>query len=260
MIKLFRNIFWHKFLLYNLMKSEIKSRYKQAILGMLWIVGQPLVTMVIFTIVFSKFAKVPSDGIPYPLFSYAALIPWMFFANAVTRGANTVISRSSLIKKIYFPREIPVYSDILSSCLDLVVYFLMFIVLMLYYKVRISLSIFLIFPIIFTEIIFIVGLSLALSAFNVFLRDIRNAIPLLLQFWMYLTPVAYPLSIVPDKIKPFYMLNPMVALINSSREVLVKGAISDPQGLYASVAISVITFILGYGIFKKLEMKFVDVI
>jgi lipopolysaccharide transport system permease protein len=260
MITILNNLFLNKFLIYNLVLGDIKYRYKQAVLGILWMVMQPFATMVIFTLVFSKFAKIPSDGIPYPLFSYAGLIPWMFFANAVSRGTNNVVNQAPLIKKIYFPREVLVYSEILAASLELAIYFAMFILLMFYYKVHVTLSVLLIFPIILIEIIFITGLCLIASAFNVFLRDIRNAVPLLVQFWMFLTPVAYPLSLVPDKIKPFYMLNPMVSLIDSFREVLVKGSISDPQGLYLSTAISIVTFMIGYWVFKRLEMKFADVI
>jgi ABC-type polysaccharide/polyol phosphate export permease len=184
----------------------------------------------------------------------------MFFASAVSRASNNLVGHASLIKKIYFPREILVYSEIFASCVDLVIYFAIFMLLMIYYKMHISLSVLLIFPIIMVEIVFITGLSLMAAAFNVFLRDIRNAIPILLQLWMYLTPVVYPLSIVPTKIRPYYMLNPMVPLIDSFREALIKGTISDPQGLYTATAVSILTFIIGYWIFKKLEMKFADII
>lgn len=260
MIKVLKNLLFHKFLLYNLVRSEIGSRYRQALLGVTWVVIQPLFMMVIFTIVFSKFARIPSDGIPYPIFSYAALIPWMFFASSLTRGANGITAYSNLIKKIYFPREILPFSYIIAALVDLVVSAGVFSLLLLYYKVHITLSVFWVIPILFIELIFICGLVLILSALNVFFRDIMYAMPLLIQAWMFLTPVAYPLSVIPDKIKPFYALNPMVAIVDSCRQAVLKGCISDWHGLLMAAVISIITFFVGYWIFKKLEMRFADVV
>lgn len=260
MISIVTNLLYHKFLLYNLVRSEIRSRYKQAALGVAWVIIQPLFLMAIFTIVFSKFARIPSDGIPYPIFSYAALIPWMFFASSLNRGTNGVTANSALIKKIYFPREILPFSYIIASFVDLAVSSSIFALLLFYYKVSISLSILWVIPILFIELIFICGLVLICSALNVFFRDIMHAMPLVIQAWMFLTPVAYPLSLVPESIKPLYMLNPMVAIVDSCRQAVLKGHISDWSGLLSAAIVSIITFVVGYRIFKKFEMRFADVI
>ena len=255
-----KNIFIYRELIYNLTLREIKARYKQSVLGFIWAILKPAGTVIILTVVFSHFAKFPSDGLPYPLFAYGALLPWTFFSSAIGAGIPSLISNRNLVTKIYFPREVLVLSAIIGTFLDIAIAALLFTVLLIFYKVGVSLTVLYVVPIIVIEFIFAFGLVLLLSTINVWFRDINQATGLLMQFWMYLTPVIYPLSMVPEKLRLVYVLNPMVGIVEGFRTALLKGAMPDMGLLGISAAIAIITFITGYSVFKAKELDFADVI
>ncbi|MEE8575411.1 MAG: ABC transporter permease, partial [Thermodesulfobacteriota bacterium] len=189
----------YKELLFNITKREIKVRYKQSVLGIFWAILQPLLMMIIFTIIFSRFVKVPSDGIPYPLFSYTALLPWTFFATALSFAIPSLVSNSSLLTKIYFPREIFPLASILAAFVDFCIASVIFIIILFIYKVTITLNAFYVVPILFVQVLLTLAVSLFASAANVYYRDIKYALPFFIQLGMYASPVIYPASSVPDK-------------------------------------------------------------
>lgn len=259
-MKNLKNLFVYRELIYNLTKRQIKARFKQSALGVSWAILKPAGTVAIFTVVFSYFAKLPSEGIPYPLFAFGALLPWTLFASAIGAGVPSLTSFPNLVTKVYFPREILPLSAIISTSFDVAISAVIFVILLLFYKVAITLSILFIIPIIAIELIFAFGLVLFLSTVNVWYRDVGQATGLLMQFWMYLTPIIYPMSMVPEKFKPFYVLNPMVGIVEGFRNALLKGVGPDMGLLGISTVIAIITFITGYSIFKAKEFDFADVI
>jgi len=247
-------------LLVNLVIREIKVRYKQSVLGVAWAVFQPLLLMIIFTIVFSFFARMPSDGIPYPLFSYSALLPWIFFSGAINRSTHSLVNNRNLITKVYFPREILPVVSIVTALIDFAIASIIFIGLLVFYKINLSLYIFLLFPIIIIQIFLVLGLSLFFSSFNVFFRDVGQAVPLVLQIWMYLSPIVYPISLVPEKVRFLYILNPMVGIIDSCRKIIIQGIAPDFTYLSVSVVVTFVIFYFSHKFFKRLEMSFADII
>jgi lipopolysaccharide transport system permease protein len=239
---------------------QIKARFKQSALGISWSILKPAGTVVILTVVFSHFAKFPSDGIPYPLFSFGALLPWTLFTNAIGAGVPSLTSNLNLVTKVYFPREILPLSAILSASLDVAISAVIFVALLFFYGVGITFNIIFVVPIIVIAFIFSFGFVLLLTTINVWYRDVGQATGLMTQFWMYLTPIIYPLSMVPERFKPIYVINPMVGIVEGFRDALIKGIRPDMGLLGISTGIAIITFIVGYSIFKAKEFDFADVI
>lgn len=260
MLKEINKIFEYREVLLNIAIREIKVKYKQSILGGLWAVLQPLALMAIFTVIFSYFVKIPSDGIPYPIFSFAALLPWTFFATSLSFAIPSIVSNINLVTKIYFPREIFPIASILAAFVDFCIAAVIFVIMLLFYKIPITLNALYLAPILILQIMFILGISLLASAINVYYRDVRYTIPLLIQLWMYASPVIYPVSIVPAHFRALYMLNPMAPIIDGYRRVLILGV--KPDFFYLGIAAIVITMtiFLSYAFFKKVEMSFTDVI
>ena len=239
---------------------EIKIRYKQTILGASWAILQPAALTIIFSIVFGVFLKVNSGSVPYPVFSYSALLPWTFFATAVSFGALSVVNNGNLVTKVYFPREILPLAAVGAAFIDFLSASLIFLLMFFVYKISLSVAflyVLLIFPSIF---LLTVGISFILSALNVMFRDIRFVVPLILQIWLYLSPVIYSMDQVPEKFRKFYILNPMAPLIQSFRDVTVFGKSPNVGELTLAIIVSVLIFILGYLIFKAKERKFADII
>jgi len=259
-LKDIKEIAHHKEVLWNFTLREIKVKYKQSILGILWAALQPLSMMVIFTVIFSRFIKVPSDGMPYPIFSFAALLPWMFFSNSILSSASSIVGSMNLLNKIYFPREIFPMSSILAAFVDFCIAGCIFFVMLIFYKIPLTLNILYLIPILVLEIGFILAISLFVAAANVYYRDVRYVIPLVIQLWMYASPVIYPISVVPQHLRPFYMLNPMAFIIDSYRKVLVLGLAPDWPCFAAMAAVVLLLLWLAYNFFKKIEMSFADVI
>ncbi len=250
----------HKELLWMWTLREIKIRYKQSILGVAWAILQPLALMVIFSVVFSFFINVPTNGIPYPIFSYVAVLPWTFFASSLTFGASSLVNNMNLITKIYFPREILPIAAILAAFFDFLIASVVFIAMLIFYHITITSTILWIPFLIFLQIIFTFSIVFFISTLNVFYRDIRFIVPLGLQIWMYACPVVYPSDLVPQPLLFFYMLNPMATIIDSYRRVLLQS--QPPIYLFLLIVfiISLILIISGYIFFKRSEAKFADYI
>lgn len=260
MINLFKELSKYRELLYSLTIREIKVRYKQSVLGITWAVLQPLALMLIFTLVFSMLAQIPSDDIPYPIFSYSALLPWTFFATSLSFASQSIVTNTALVKKIYFPRELFPISSVLAAFVDFAIASVIFLGMMFFYKVPLTINLFFFPVILLIQIIFTLGIAFFLSAINVYYRDIRYAVPLGIQIWMFASPIIYPVSLVPERLRTLYMLNPMASIIDSYRNVLIKGIPPDFYYLGIGASVAVILFFLCHLYFKRIEMTFADVI
>jgi len=255
-----KEIWNYRELLYFLTKRDIKVRYKQTVLGGLWAIIQPVFTMLVFTIFFGRLAKLPSDGIPYPIFVYVGLLPWTYFANAVSASGNSLVGSANLITKIYFPRLIVPISASLAGLLDFFIAMLILGVMMIYYQFIPGVGI-LLFPLLIgLTFLCAVGAGLWLSALNVQYRDIRYAIPFLIQIWMFVSPVIYPVSIVNDKYQWILALNPMGGVINAYRASILGHLPIDWGLLGISTAIIIMIFLSGLYYFKRMERIFADVV
>ncbi len=256
----FSELVEYRDLFYFFTWRDLKVRYKQTILGIFWAILQPLITMVIFSLFFGRLANVPSDGLPYPIFSYTALVPWTFFANGVTQASNSLVQNANMIKKIYFPRLIMPVSAVLGGLLDFALAFLVLLGMMVFYRIYptanvIWLPVFLLLAIITT-----IGVSMWLSALNVLFRDIRYIVPFLMQVWLFLTPIAYPSSLIPEKLQPLYGLNPMAGVVEGFRWALL-GTDSFPGPmLLVSFMVAVFFLISGVYYFRRMEKSFADII
>ena len=248
----------HKYLLLQLIQREIKARYKQSIIGYFWVILNPLAQMAIYTFVFSVVFRFPTE-IPYPLFLFAALLPWTLFQGVITSTTTSLVVNEVLLKKVAFPREIIPYSALAAKLIDFVFASLIFITLMFWYGVSFSGYSLLFIPLFLIQLILMAGLSLLLSTFNLFYRDIQYMTSLVLMVWMYLTPVVYPLSLVPSEYIWLYKLNPMVGIIEGYRSVLF-GFPLEQTIIYWSLGISLTVFILGFLVFKKSEKVFADIV
>ena len=256
----FKEIWKYRELLYFLTKRDIKVRYKQTVLGGLWAIIQPLFSMLVFTLFFGKLAKVPSDGIPYPIFVYAGLLPWTYFANALSSSANSLIGSQNLVTKVYFPRLIIPASASLAGLLDFFIAMLVLAILMAYYQFLPGTGI-LLFPVLVgLTFLCAVGVGLWLSALNVEYRDIRYAIPFLIQIWMFVSPVIYPVSMVEEKYQWMLAINPMGGVINAYRATLLGYKPIDWKLLCISAVIIVAMFLGGLYYFRRMEKTFADVV
>lgn len=247
-------------LLYFLVWRDVLTRYKQTAIGATWVVIQPLINMILFTLIFSRLAKMPSDGIPYPVFVFSALLPWSYFAQALARTSSSVVGSSNLVTKIYFPRLLIPIAASFAPVIDLIFSFLVLLVLMAWYKIvptwgLLSLPLFL-----GLAIMTALAVGLWSSALNVRYRDVGSIIPFVAQIWMYASPVAYPVSMVPEKWRLLYSLNPMVGVIEGFRWALIGN--KSPDFIIMSISAIVVAFLLFGGIvyFKKMEQTFADVI
>jgi len=258
MFEKIRELAEYRELLLTIAAREIKVRYKQSILGIFWSILQPLSMMIIFTIVFSRFIKVPSDGIPYPLFFYTALLPWTFFATALSFAIPSLVSNSNLLSKIYFPREVFPIASILAATVDFCIAALIFLAILAFYKVVPNMNALYIIPILSIQVLLTLAVSLFASAVNVYYRDVKYALPFFIQLWMYLSPVIYPVSAVPDEFKSIYMLNPMAPIINGYRQTLLIGTAPDFYHLAIAAFVTLTMLFLSYKYFKMVEMSFAD--
>lgn len=247
-------------LLYFLVWRDVLIRYKQTVIGISWAVLQPLVTMGIFAIIFGKLANIPSDGKPYPIFAFAALLPWNYFSQALTRSGTSLVGNSNLITKIYFPRLLVPLAATFSPVVDLFFSFLILLVLMPWYGIPLSWGM-LLLPL-FVALLLMTALAVGLwaSALNVKYRDVGHTIPFLIQAWMYASPIAYPVSMVPEKWRLLYSLNPVVGVIEGFRWVILNS--ERPDFLAMAVSASVMTVLLFGGLiyFKRTEQTFADII
>ena len=255
-----KEIWNYRELLHFLTKRDIKVRYKQTVLGGLWAIIQPVFTMLVFTLFFGRLAKMPSDGIPYPIFVYAGLLPWTYFANALSASGNSLVGSANLITKVYFPRLIVPAAASLAGLLDFFIAMLVLGAMMIYYQFIPNFGI-LLFPfLVGLTFLCAVGVGLWLSALNVQYRDIRYVIPFLVQIWMFVSPVIYPVSLVPEKYRWLLALNPMGGVIKAYRASLLGHFPIDWFLLSLSAAIIFILFISGLYYFRRMEKTFADVV
>jgi lipopolysaccharide transport system permease protein len=255
-----RELWEYRELLYFLTWRDLKVRYKQTVLGAAWAVIQPFFTMVVFSVFFGRLAKVPSDGVPYPLFSYAALVPWTFFAHGLSHGVNSLLTDSKLLKKVYFPRLAIPLATILSGLVDFGIAFVVLLGLMLYYGLVPTAQVIWLPLLMLLTFLTSLGVVLWLSTMNVQFRDVRYAVPFLVQFWLFATPVAYPSSLLPETWRLVYALNPMVGVVEGFRWALL-GTQTAPGPLIAvSFLVAVALVLSGAMYFRRMEKTFADVV
>ena len=239
---------------------RINVRYRQTVLGVTWALLQPLVMMGVFVVVFSRLARVPSEGVPYALFAYTALLPWMFFATSITSATGSLVSHTQLITKVYFPREILPLTYIVAAFFDFLLGLAALMVLMAWYDVSLSPAVVYLVPVIGLLGAWITAVSLLLSAAQVRWRDVGVAVPVLVQLGMFASPVIYPLALVPEQWRPWYLLNPLAGIINAFRDVLLRGQPPDAVPLaYASV-VTALVLPIAYALFKRGEATMADVV
>jgi len=247
-------------LLYFLIWRDIKVRYKQTVLGMAWAVIQPLFMMVIFTIFFGRLAKVPSDGLPYPIFAYTALLPWQLFARALTDASTSLVVNERLITKVYFPRLLVPASAVLASLVDFGIAFVLLLGMMIFYAIAPTGAVWTLPLFILLALMSALGVGFWLSALNAQFRDVRYTLPFLTQFWFFATPVVYPASLVPERWRLLYGLNPMTGVVEGFRWALLgKGGGIEPM-LAVSVIVILVTFIGGLYYFRRMERTLADVV
>jgi lipopolysaccharide transport system permease protein len=245
-------------LLYTLSVHRIGVRYKQTSLGFLWALLQPVMMMIIFTAVFSTLAKMPSDGAPYALFAYTALLPWSFFNTAVSGGTNSLVAHTHLITKVYFPREILPLTYVIAALFDFVIGGGVLLTLMFWYAVPLTIHALLLVPIVFMLALWILAVSLVLAAIQVRFRDIGVALPVIMQILMFASPVIYPLSVVPPSWRPWYLLNPLAGFLSSFRDVLLRQTVPDPYPLAMACLVTAVALPAAYMFFKHAEATMAD--
>jgi len=236
-------------------------RYKQTLLGVAWAVLRPLLTMVVFSIFFGGLAKIPSDGVPYPIFTYTALLPWELFVTALTIASRSLVTNSNMITKVYFPRIILPVSSILGGVVDFGIAFIVMIGMMIYYHFAPTVNIWAVPLLLILTIITAIGVSLWLSAMNVLYRDIGYVTPFLQQLWLYITPIAYPASLVPEKWQLLYAINPMTGVVEGFRWALLGTTAAAPINLLMiSTAVSLVVLVTGLFYFRRMERLFADMV
>jgi lipopolysaccharide transport system permease protein len=256
----FGELWNYRELLYFFVWRDIKIRYKQTAIGAAWAVLQPFLTMLIFSLFFGRLAHIPSQGLPYPIFYYSALLPWMYFASALQGATNTIVENQRLITKVYFPRLALPLSAVLSGLVDFGISFLMFIAMMVYYRIRPSAALLWLPLFLLLAVLTALGVGLWLSALNAVYRDVRYVLPFLVQFWMFASPVAYPSSLVPEKWRWLYGLNPMAGVIEGFRWSLAGHG--EPSGRFIFVSAGAVLVVLlgGVAYFQKMETSVADVV
>ncbi|UCG14841.1 MAG: ABC transporter permease [Deltaproteobacteria bacterium] len=247
-------------LLYFLTWRDIKVRYKQTVLGAGWAIIQPFFTMVVFSLFFGKLAKVPSDGIPYPIFAYAALVPWSFFANGLNQSSNSLVGNANLIKKVYFPRLVIPLSGVISGLVDFSLAFAVLLAMMLFYGIFPTINIIWLPFLLTLGFVTSLGVGLWLSAMNVQFRDVRYTVPFLVQFWLFATPIAYPSSLLAEPWRTLFGLNPMVGVVEGFRWALL-GTDTAPGPIIVVSSLMALALLVGGAFyFRRMERTFADVV
>jgi lipopolysaccharide transport system permease protein len=254
-----KELWAYRELLWVLTARDVKVRYKQTVLGFAWAIIQPVMMMVVFSIFFGRLAGMPSDGYPYPIFVYAALLPWTFFANAISTSGNSLVGSAHLVSKVYFPRLIIPLSSVGAGLVDFTISAGVLLILMAWYGVGWSLNL-LVAPLLVAGVVFIaLGVGTFLSALTIAYRDFRYVIPFMIQFWMFATPVIYPASLVPEGWRWLLYLNPMAGLIEAFRSAFLNRPFDVPA-LAVSLGIAIVLFLVGIAYFEKAERRFADII
>ncbi len=253
-------IWEYRELLYFLIWRDIKVRYKQTVLGGAWAIIQPFFTMVVFSIFFGRLAKVPSDGIPYPIFSYTALVPWAFFANGLNQASNSLVGNANLINKVYFPRMAMPLASVLSGIIDFMLAFVMLVGMMFYYGMMPSLNAIWLPFFLVLALVTSLGTSLWLSAMYVQFRDVRHIVPFLTQIWLFSTPIAYPSSLIQEPWRTVYGINPMAGVVEGFRWALLGVGSAPGPIIVVSSAVAVLLLLTGAFYFRRMEKTFADVV
>jgi len=257
-----RDLWMYRELVYFMVWREVKVRYKQTMLGAAWAIIQPVMNMIVFSVLFGGIAKLPTDGnIPYPIFTFTALLPWQLFVGALNQASRSLTANQNMVTKIYFPRLVLPLASILSGLVDFVIAFVILIGLMVYYHVTPSINVIWALPILLLlAIVTALGVALWLSAINVQYRDVNYALPFLTQFWFFITPVAYSSNLISDKWQLIYSLNPMAGVVNGFRWALLGVGNGPDAGLWISAIVSVVFLISGLFYFRNMEKTFADTI
>jgi lipopolysaccharide transport system permease protein len=247
-------------LLYFLVWRDVKVRYKQTLLGAAWAVLQPVLTMAVFSLFFGRLAKVPSDGVPYPLFAFVALVPWTFFATGLNQSANSLVGSANLLRKVYFPRLVVPIASVLSGLVDFAIAFVVLIGMMLGYGFVPTANAAWLPPLLLLALVTALGAGLWLSAMNVRFRDVRHTLPFLVQFWLFATPIAYPSSLLAEPWRTVYALNPMVGVVEGFRWALLATDTAPGPMIGASTLAALALFATGAYYFRRMERSFADVV
>jgi lipopolysaccharide transport system permease protein len=255
-----RDLWGFRDLLYFLIWREVKVRYKQTILGAAWAILQPLTTMVLFSVIFGKLARLPSDGVPYPIFSFTALLPWQLFSRALSDASSSLVSSQSMITKVYFPRLLLPAASILSGLLDFAIAFVILIGMLFFYGIKPTWAVLFVPLFLLMAVVTAMAVGLWLSALNVIYRDVKYVTGFLLNFWLYATPVAYSSSMIPAKWRTLYGLNPMAGVVEGFRWALLGQRFEVGSMLYVSVAAVVVLFVAGLVYFQRMELTLADVV
>ena len=256
----FREIWQFRELLYFLAWRDVKVKYKQTAIGVIWAIIQPFLTMAVLSVIFGRFGKLPSDGVPYHIFVFIGLLPWQYFASVLGQSTTSVVAGRSMVTKIYFPRLIMPASTAIAALLDLFIASIMLLLMMVYYKVSISLGLLLVPFLVMLIIMNAVGFGMWFAALNVRYRDVQHAIPFLIQIWMFATPVIYPSSMLNEKYAWIFALNPMGGIIEAFRPAVLGHAPIPWEQLSISAAVGFLVFVGGMFYFRKVERYFADVI
>lgn len=247
-------------LLYFLVWRDLKVRYKQTLLGVAWAVIQPMFTMLIFSLFFGKLAKVPSDGSPYQVWCFAALVPWNFFAQGLVQSADSLVASANLLRKVYFPRLVIPISSVLGGCVDFCIAFAVLLILMLQFGVIPTAKVIFLPPLLLLALVTSLGVGLWLSALNVRFRDVRYAVPFLVQIWMFATPIAYSSSLLPEPWRTVYGLNPMAGVVEGFRWALLGTQNTPGRMMIASAVVAILLLVTGAFYFRRMERTFSDTV
>jgi len=253
------DLWLHRDLFFFLIWRDVKVRYKQTVLGAAWAILQPLLTMVVFTLFFGKLAKVPSDGIPYPIFAYAGLLPWTFFSNAITASSNSLVGNASLITKVYFPRMVIPAAAVGAGLVDLAIAALILVAMMAYYGFGLGWTALMLIPLVVLTALFALGVGMWMSGLNVKYRDVRYALPFCIQLWMYATPIIYPISFIPERWRWILLFNPLTGIIDGFRSALF-GRTFPWLELVVSAILTLLFLVYAAYSFKRMERNFADII
>jgi len=256
----FAELWEYRELLYFLVWRDIKVRYKQTVLGAAWAIIQPLLTMVVFSLFFGRLARIPSDGVPYPIFSYAALVPWAFFANGLNQASNSLVGSPGLIKKVYFPRILIPVASVLGGLVDFALAFGILLGMMAYFGIVPTAKILWLPPLLVLALVTSLGVGLWLSALNVQFRDVRYAVPFLTQLWLLVTPIAYPSSLLPKALRNLYGVNPLAGVVEGFRWALLGTKTAPGPMVAVSAMVAVVLFAGGVVYFRHVARTAADVV
>jgi lipopolysaccharide transport system permease protein len=255
-----RELWEHRELVFFLIWRDIRVRYKQTFLGASWAIIQPLFAMVVFSVIFGRVAKIPSDGVPYPIFSFAALLPWNFFAMGLTNSSESLVSSANLIKKVYFPRLAIPIASVLSGAVDFAIAFGILILMMLYWSIGLTAKVLWIPIFLALALVTSLGVGLWLSALNVRFRDVRYTVPFLVQVWMYSTPIVYSSSLLSEPWRTIYGLNPMAGVVEGFRWAMLGTETQPGPLIMVSAAVAIVLLVSGAFYFRSAERMFADVV